>query len=151
MRFLGPEFEVENRRGSEELVGFPFVVGIDGDQSGLGVGGALIFGEVRCSALSYRVGVAKDALGSIEDHIARSLGLAWIFQCEGGARSGCPPAWVVEVAVSKLVIGSWAQAGEAMAPKASRLTATQSAIRSFKELTVFPRGGGGRIVVNASA
>ena len=53
--------EVEDRSGAEEVVGVAFVVGVDGDQAGLGIGGALIEGEVGGGALGDRVGVAEDA------------------------------------------------------------------------------------------
>ena len=64
----------------EQVVGVAFVVGIDGDQAGLGAGGALIEGEVGGGALGDRVRVAENPLGGVEDHVLGGLGFAGILQ-----------------------------------------------------------------------
>ena len=67
--------EVIDRRGAEQVVRVAFVVGVDRDQPGLGVGGALVEGEVDRGALGDRVGVAEDALWGVEDHVLGGLGV----------------------------------------------------------------------------
>ena len=69
-------FEIEDRRCSEQLVGFPFVARVDGDQPGLGVGRATIQCEIGGGAVGDRVGVAKDPLRRIEDDVAGRFGFS---------------------------------------------------------------------------
>ena len=78
----------EDRGGAEQLVGFTFVVGVDGDQAGLGVGRALVEGEFGGEALGDRVGVAEDAGGGVEDDVLGGFGGARAFELEGGDEVG---------------------------------------------------------------
>ena len=83
-----------DRRGAEQVVGVAFVVGVDRDQAGLGVGGALIEGEVGGGALGDRVGVAEDPGGGVEDDVLGGLGRRRGFRSlKEVSRSGWPPAW----------------------------------------------------------
>ena len=76
-----------------------FVVGVDRDQARLGVGRALIQGEVERGALGDRVGVSEDSVRRVEDDVLGGLGFAWVFEGEGGRRGpgdlrpGSPSSW----------------------------------------------------------
>ena len=77
------------------------VVGVDGDQPGLGVGGALVEGEVGGGAVGDRVGVAEEALGGVEDHVLGGLGAAGVVEGEGGREVGVAAGLGVEVVVAE--------------------------------------------------
>ena len=77
---------VKDRCGAEQVGGISFVVGTEGDQAGLGIGGALIEREGNRGALGDRVGVTEDPLGGIEDDILGGLRFAGMFEGEGRLR-----------------------------------------------------------------
>ena len=80
--------EVIDRRGAEQVFRFAFVVGVDGDQAGLGVGRAFVERELDRGALGDRVGVAEDALRGVEDHVLGGFGFPGLSSSKEVTRSG---------------------------------------------------------------
>ena len=82
-----PAVDAVDRRGAEQVVGIAFVVGADGDQPGLGVGGALVEREVdralhwvggRSGCRTPPVGSSKVmSLATSGSPALRSLKLVW--------------------------------------------------------------------------
>ena len=71
---------VEDRGGAQQVVGVAFIVGVDRDQADLGVGGALIEGEVRGAAFGCSRGGFQRAGGSFKDDVLGGFGGARAFR-----------------------------------------------------------------------
>src|ERR1700686_5382688 len=87
-------------------------------------------------------GLPKSPWGALKMTLRAASGTPGLARAKEVERSGCSPAWVVEVVVEKDSIASLAWAGAAKAAALRRPAATVSAAHSLGELISDPRGDG---------